>query len=209
MIYPKEFHIISLVTNLHTMGAFWSSTDNANENATQFYGVYGEIFKPETAFLFRYVHGSDKTDIPASELFDMPKVITHVDLGNGQTVEIQNNLEYKGPWPEVEYPEDWMGQHTAAYSYYKAPASGHAHHGARYDDDWKREGYGGAGQTWQGKGPGYWERGLWYPIKGKGAAATAGAAPLRYRGEVVDPEEYDYSRGSNAGHVETGQKKTQ
>lgn len=100
----------------HTMGAFWSGTDDQNENMTQFYGVYGTIFQSTPAFLFRYVHGGDKTNISMWELFEKPVVntISHVEIG-GKVIEVKGTGEYNGPWPHVDYPEDWMGQHSKSH----------------------------------------------------------------------------------------------
>ncbi len=122
----SEFHMDGMVNWLrenttpllethshHTMGAFWSATDNQNENMTQFYGVYGNIKDAAPKFLFRYVHGADKTDIPMWELFEKPNVVTvsHVHLGD-TILEVEAKGEYHGPWPAVQYPDDWMGQHS-------------------------------------------------------------------------------------------------
>jgi hypothetical protein len=134
----SEFHMDGMVTWLrqfctplcethshHTMGAFWSGTDDANENMTQLYGVYGTITNASPAFLFRYVHGGDKTNISMWELFEKPNVrlAAQVEIG-GKIIDIDDikssGFEYKGPWPMVEYPDDWMAQHSK--SVYVAPA---------------------------------------------------------------------------------------
>jgi hypothetical protein len=119
------------------MGAFWSGTDDANENMTQFYGVYGTITTAKPAFLFRYVHGDDKTNINLFELFEEPVVntVSHVTIGN-KTIEIANKEKYEGPWPALEYPSDWMTQHSISYavspSYtYGKSAGNHQYGGAR------------------------------------------------------------------------------
>jgi hypothetical protein len=101
----------------HTMGAFWSGTDDANENMNQFYGVYGTITAAKPAFLFRYVHGDDKTNIDMSELFEKPsvKTVSHVTIGD-KVLEIESQGDYDGPWPALQYPEDWMTQHSVSYA---------------------------------------------------------------------------------------------
>jgi hypothetical protein len=148
----------------HTMDAFWSGTDNANENMTQFYGVWGKTNDEQPKFLFRWVCGEKKINIDASILFDIPqeetKTITMVKTiktipGQEPVEEItqEEEVEYKsfkGPWERIEAPEDWMSQHrksyysTGAYSYGKGktgggatPSSGYGSNGgyAWGDDD--------------------------------------------------------------------------
>ncbi|MES9681627.1 hypothetical protein ABWK22_01600 [Gottfriedia acidiceleris] len=103
------------------MNAFFSGTDDANENTTQFYGVWGKIKDKEPAFAFRYVSGDAKIKINPDVLFDWPKVtttITSVVTSDVPGFESTTNTEYKqeifkGPFPKIEYPSDWMEQHTA------------------------------------------------------------------------------------------------
>lgn len=105
----------------HTMGAFWSSTDNANENMTQFYGVYGQIKSREPQFLFRYVSGEHKINISMWDLFEKPRFVkrteTLIDIPGHEPVSTmaEEEVDYKGPWPKVEYPEDWMPKHSKSY----------------------------------------------------------------------------------------------
>lgn len=115
---------------MDSMQAFFSSTDNANENANQFYGVYGTVDKDQPMFKFRYVNGKDKTEIPMNVLFEAPvvehrTVTTTVFRGMDgiegtapvETTSVEEKL-YEGPWPDVQYPDDWMGQHSKkSYSY--------------------------------------------------------------------------------------------
>jgi hypothetical protein len=162
----------------HTMGAFWSSTDNDNENMNQFYGVYGEILKPDPKFLFRYVHGTDKSDIDFYELFEKPVTITQVIIGD-KVIDIQNAVEYKGPWPNLEYPADWMEKHAVSYTV--TPSYGGAAGG--YGRGGQGGGYGqNNGYGYGGGASGYGRGGLGYDDDyvasqyRAGAGGTAGAA---------------------------------
>jgi len=120
------------------MAAFFSGTDDANENMTQFYGVWGKVTADEPDFAFRYVVGNSKIECDPNMLFDWPtldyKVETTkveslliegdtslVDLeltGNtiireGETSVTEHKKEIlKGPFKMVEYPEVWMTQHS-------------------------------------------------------------------------------------------------
>lgn len=104
----------------NTMDAFFSGTDDANENSTQFYGVWGRVDKEQPMFAFRYCSGDSKTIIDPSVLFDWPMITTTKTYEVTSTVkdfvpqtftDIENEI-YKGPFEHLDYPEDWMGQHT-------------------------------------------------------------------------------------------------
>ncbi|MGH1263270.1 Mov34/MPN/PAD-1 family protein [Bacillus cereus] len=105
----------------HTMNAYFSSTDNANENATQFYGVWGYITNQQPKFAFRYVSGDAKIEISPDVLFEWPmatttttEVITFEDETLEPVTSInQEHHMFKGPFKKLEYPDEWMGQHTA------------------------------------------------------------------------------------------------
>jgi hypothetical protein len=105
----------------HTMNAYFSGTDDANENMNQFYAVFGKIQSKETAFAFRFCSGQHKIECDPSELFDFPKikkttVTTEEFVGvDGVEPQVQEHVvesNFKGPWPVVEYPKDWLEQHT-------------------------------------------------------------------------------------------------
>lgn len=108
----------------HRMGAFWSSTDNANENATQFYFVWGEIFNEQPDFRFRYVNGKEhKIDISPAIVFDCPVTIHTDDSHTMITIDpyvpedstlVDSSEEAAVPsFPRVEYPKSWIEQqHT-------------------------------------------------------------------------------------------------
>ncbi|MEX3713488.1 hypothetical protein ABFV99_13885 [Cytobacillus horneckiae] len=106
----------------HSMSAFFSSTDDANENATQFYGVWGKIKNQQPEFAFRYCSGDSKTKICPSVLFEWPEVTTTKTyevtsdvpgFQRQQFTEVEKEV-YKGPFEKLEYPADWMEQHTKA-----------------------------------------------------------------------------------------------
>lgn len=106
------------------MNAFFSATDDANENATQFYGVWGKVEDEEPQFAFRYVSGGTKEEIEPDVLFDWPVVTiesSHKTTVNLEGVEDTCNSEvetflYRGPFPREEYPKEWMDQHEKSIS---------------------------------------------------------------------------------------------
>ena len=128
-----------LETHSHnTMNAFFSGTDDANENMSQFYAVYGKVADANPAFVFRYCSGQHKVVYDPSILFDFPQVKTTVrttfefegttDMGVPGFEPIVQEEEtysaYTGPWPDVDYPDDWMGQHTkSGYAYNRSTST--------------------------------------------------------------------------------------
>lgn len=103
------------------MNAYFSGTDDANENATQFYGVWGHITSQQPKFAFRFVSGDAKIEISPDVLFDWPmatttttEVITFEDESLEPITSInQEHHMFKGPHKKLEYPSEWMEQHTA------------------------------------------------------------------------------------------------
>jgi len=162
----------------HTMSAFFSGTDDANENATQFYGVWGQIKNAQPAFAFRYVCGDAKIQISPDVLFDWPMskkttVVTTEVPGQDPVVEEKVEEEiFKGPFADIEFPIEWMEQHTKATvvraatpSYYRGGTGGYG--------GGNQIGFGGAG-TYDGF-PAYDDEEAWaahYGYSKSGGAAS-------------------------------------
>lgn len=114
----------------HHMDAFFSSTDDANENATQFYFVWGRINKEIPKFAFRYCSGAEKAEEYPNILFEWPMVRT-------TTTSIVDGLEvphghlplgvdislYQGHIPDVDFPREWLPQHQKKPYLYSQEAS--------------------------------------------------------------------------------------
>lgn len=168
------------------MNAFFSGTDNANENMTQFYGVWGKVADGHPHFAFRYVVGKSKIECDPSMLIDWPKMTTEtvtrkqnrvtlsgdfslldIDLPEGtigdsvsvDQEEVVTTDSFQslvpGPFAMVEYPADWMPQHSTSKFRYSSPSYGYGRPPAtaaaakRYQaesddwDDWGKDyGYG-------------------------------------------------------------------
>lgn len=160
----SEFHMDSMVpwlrenTSLYleihshnTMGAFFSGTDDANENMTQFYAVWGRVMDKEPAFTMRYVVGNTRVLVPMSAAFDIPQMevssqLIHTYEMRGDLDLMENAIasghreeepekqyaDFKGPWAKLEYPADWMTQHTKK-TYAASGAGWSTNAGKRYD----------------------------------------------------------------------------
>lgn len=163
------------------MGAFFSGTDDANENMTQFYAVWGQVDKDIPAFTMRYVVGDTRVIVPMSYVFDVPQIkrmtttrtiteavtltdylaseeaaemlteakaldaVASVPIEKEETVEAFG--DFQGPWPQLEYPADWMGQHTAEKFQYATtnaydPYGYDPYYGYDYSGYNRRQGYG-------------------------------------------------------------------
>jgi Prokaryotic homologs of the JAB domain len=148
----EELDLLCETHSHHTMDAYFSGTDDANENATQFYGVWGKITQEQPKFAFRWVSGDSKVQCDPSILFDLPQVEikTTVEMNvPGQEPIVTENVEYKpftGPWARVEPPEDWMGQHSPKYSY-PSTSYGRSSYANQYDKQ-----YGTASRGYYGSG---------------------------------------------------------
>lgn len=147
-----------LETHSHnSMNAFFSATDDANENMTQFYGVWGRVDKDEPAFSFRYVVGNSKVECSPDILIDWPTMdyksevrvresivlkdtegVVDIDESNlvrnlDPEIKRQQSL-VNGPFKMVDYPSDWMGQHEVkkyVYNYGKNKNYG-GYYGKKY-----------------------------------------------------------------------------
>lgn len=108
----------------HTMDAFFSGTDDANEKQPRCYGVYGKI-NTHDKFLLRFYLAGKHIMIKPTDLFDIPvlhkqeQVIKTAKIGyyDGDTFvsleELESNKEqetvYTGVYPNNHtYPETWM-----------------------------------------------------------------------------------------------------
>lgn len=161
MAILAEFH------SHNTMDAFFSGTDNANENMTQFYGVWGRVTSEKPASIMRYVVGNTRKEVPLSYLFDIPVIKGTKSIETMTTVTLEGRIEgdaeliagsiqevaptmttkteveeingdYNGPWPMLEYPDDWMGQHTKkTYAAYSGGRS--SYYGGSYDYDYESQ----------------------------------------------------------------------
>lgn len=110
----------------HTMDAFWSGTDNRNQQDAQYYGVYGKITSNDN-FLMKYVVNGELTNIPVTEVFEFPMIITTETVKGveGYNVcktdaELQTvERPYDGSFERLnEFPEKWLTDcHSTRVSY--------------------------------------------------------------------------------------------
>lgn len=150
------------------MNSFFSGTDDANENMTQFYAVWGKVTSDEPQFSFRYVVGDTKEECDPSILIDWPTLERKRTVTTEESIRLDGDLSLldiqlksneftqtkeptvedfeselvKGPFVYVSYPEDWMHQHT------KKVYTRKKHSGKNFYQNYKQgQIYGNAGQT--------------------------------------------------------------
>lgn len=219
---------MSIYLEIHshnTMNAFFSGTDDANENMTQFYAVWGQVDKDIPAFTMRYVVGDTRVIVPMSYVFDVPqikqskttKVVTETVVVNdyiateessellaearamdetvSAPVEKEETVEafgdFQGPWPQLAYPADWMGQHTAEKFQY---ATG-GRYGSTYDPYDYGYSYGGYDY-----GAGSYNQRQGYGAKGKKPETNTGKgrthitenAIVEFKLEFGNPEDKNF-----------------
>lgn len=122
------------------MDAYFSPTDDANENFYQFYGVYGRITDAQPKFAFRFCSGKHKVQISPWELFEAPemRVAAHLVIDD-KVYEVENKQAFAGPWPKLDIPEDWMGQHsTTTRTAWSGNNNNSAWGGGRRDYEWEQ-----------------------------------------------------------------------
>ncbi|BCO16268.1 hypothetical protein_gp215 [Bacillus phage vB_BceM_WH1] len=190
-----------LETHSHnTMGAFWSGTDDSNENYPQFYGVMGKVSSPQPEYRFRYALGKEKFDCELWELFEKPQVkmtetviVNIPGVGEYKDEQEVKNLDFNGPWPMVEYPDDWMGQHSKSV------------YTPTYTTPYQRKTYGAAGTQVHGGagggnfpslhgseawGDGWGDSGYWPGVSGQSG--------LGMGAEVIEGD-FGYGEGTRQG----------
>lgn len=144
---------LGLLLELHShcdFSAFFSGTDNANENMNQFYGVWGYVNHDDPMFAFRWVSGDVKRECSPDILIDWPTITetelvqtryrTSIELNDPDglidieegDLEVEDEIgpleKYvetelvKGPFKRVEYPAEWLStQHKKHTFQYKYP----------------------------------------------------------------------------------------
>lgn len=108
----------------HTMNAFWSGTDMANQKENMFYGVFGHI-NTQDKFLLKAVanDGVMYNELPVTTLFEFPHVkvatkveVTGVDvslLQSAITPEEDIEIPYVGAFNRLnQFKESWIEQHS-------------------------------------------------------------------------------------------------
>ena len=100
-----------LVMDIHshnTMGAFWSGTDDKDEQRDQFYGVIGKITQKQPEMKFRFSCGGKHVDIETEDIF----VIT------------EESFEFPEKWMEQLKEKKWLtGEHTSYIGEYSCGGS--------------------------------------------------------------------------------------
>lgn len=112
------------------MNAFFSGTDDRNEVDRQSYGVYGKLNRDIPEFVFRFVSNGQQIEYDPSHIFTKPVASNQdmVELNiDGEIYEVEKQEDrsaFNGPWPRVEYPDEWMEQHhVSRYQYNKGEFS--------------------------------------------------------------------------------------
>lgn len=207
---------MSLLFELHshnTMNAFFSGTDDANENMTQFYGVWGKVTDDEPMFAFRYVAGNSKVECSPDMLFDWPSIDQKKEVKVKETITLHGDLSLidleidnpvmekeldseieetngtliKGPFKMIDYPEDWMNQHskpvyTPSTTYFGARQKSYGQ--AKSIDLFDDYGYESSYEDFYGNRYGSWEDEIPYDKKKQRTAAET----LKENGISIEKE---------------------
>lgn len=132
----------------HTMSTFWSGTDTANQQDTQYYAVYGHI-NTEDDFLLKYVVNGEAVEVCVTDVFEYPMVVTskklegikgYEDILPEQLDEEEEKQPYKGVFKRKdEFPEEWLTScHTVSGGGY-GKENDKGSRGTGYQDEWTEE----------------------------------------------------------------------
>lgn len=110
----KDYIYVMDIHSHNTMSAFFSGTDDANEQETRLYGVVGRVDKETPDILLRSSMEGNFTLLPLSTAFELPE---------GYQLE---NL----PFPDVSYPKEWMEAIDFSRPTYTAPWVGNSNYGS-------------------------------------------------------------------------------
>ena len=91
------------------MDAFFSGTDDANENMTQFYGVWGRVADEQPRWAFRYVVGKSKIQCDPSILIDWPIATVKETIISTKEVLFEGDTSVL----DIEMPEEGLRQVSA------------------------------------------------------------------------------------------------
>lgn len=109
----------------HTMGAYFSATDDANENLAQTYMVFGTITTTPT-YKCRFACAGVQKEIGLWEMVEKPQFTMNVVAGDAEqrfTLPVPDVLD---KWPIVSFPAEWMekAKKATAVVTYSTPTTG-------------------------------------------------------------------------------------
>lgn len=129
MDLAKEFDLIMELHSHDSMGAFWSGTDDSNENTTGFYMVIGRFNNPVVEYRCRVKMGDTYENFECSKIFDFgdeseqdvltrANFITPNNLLDEKITKESYTYHYLGSSYATGYPAYDYGYGYSAYSNY-------------------------------------------------------------------------------------------
>lgn len=128
--YPylrKHYTIMMETHSHHTMNAFWSGTDNANQKDPILYGVFGHI-NTEDKFLVKFVWQGENINIEPEMVVDYPQLQATVDSELSKYVPKQDLGIYKGKFNySDDFPKQWLTKcHKVSVTRFNKDYFGHS-----------------------------------------------------------------------------------
>lgn len=109
----EEVTIVCETHSHHTMSAFWSGTDLANQKDNYYYLVVGNINKTDDILAKKVVEG-DYENIPLTEIVDVPYVeISNTSKELEYLLDLNSEREYLSgvmPFKEDGFKQEWLEQ---------------------------------------------------------------------------------------------------
>lgn len=98
----EDYLLVADIHSHNNMSAFFSGTDDASEQETRLFGVFGELDKVVPAYKFRMGLGGSFHEIDLFDLFEKPTF--KVSFGGTET---EIDLPYL-VFPDVDFPSEWV-----------------------------------------------------------------------------------------------------
>jgi PRTRC genetic system protein A len=110
-LFPKKYIFVFECHSHNTMGAFWSSVDDADEKETRLYGVFGCLNTAEHQTKFRVMVNGKAINLEYNHIFDFDKeslATKEVVLGSGEIIPVKNSQIKDADVYHAEFNQDWI-----------------------------------------------------------------------------------------------------
>lgn len=152
----------------NTMSAFWSSTDNADEKETKFYGVFGKIKDTNIEEKFRFMVMDKQIDVKKEHIFDFAEtgitkeeVLSYLEGREGEILSPEELMKAMVP-DKDEYPSEWKEnvKQSVVYAnnYIGGTKKTYGPNNSTYPNGYGEDGYGDGWGT-EREEPDYWNHG--------------------------------------------------
>ena len=136
-LFPKKYIFVFECHSHNTMGAFWSSVDDADEKETRLYGVFGCLNTAEHQTKFRVMVNGVAINLEYNHIFDFNKETLNtkeVVLESGEVIPIKTSQIKEANVYHTEFDQKWVDavKRRKVETVSMITADGHVRGGRRY-----------------------------------------------------------------------------